>query len=293
MLFRLTKFLSFLVNNTRKLGILNGNYIYEVKDFYSTEPKGEAYKIDEIEFDIPVMPSAIICTLVNTPGMIGVKDKSEAREFIKSPKFFLKLPSVAIPHKKPIITPKDAIRPEVEIGVITRKIKRGATLNEIKKNIIGYTVFNDITYPPGIKEDSYYAYRRDPSDGKVKKLLIRGTHFRNKVRDSFAPFGPWIVTPEEIDDVNSLEMKSYYDGKLVQEGNSEDFVFSIEEIILELTKYVTLPEFSLISSGSVGYIGAEEVSEFSLKPINNAIMVAEVEKIGKLENPTIIDENNV
>lgn len=286
------KFISFYFKDERKLGVLDdsGKYVYEVPDFLTKEPKGNSYKIDEIIFDIPITPSAIICTLVNTPGMLGVRDKIEAREMVKSPKFFLKLPTVAIAHKQPILTPRDAIRPEVEIAIVTtnKKIKN-VSRAEVERYILGYSVFNDITYPPGLKEDSYYAYRRDPSDGKVKKMLMRGTHFRNKVRDTFAPFGPWIVTPEEIGDVNSLSMKSYYGNELIQEGSSADFIFSIEEILVQLSKIVTIPPNSLISSGSVGYKNAEDVSEYYLKPVNNMLMIAEIEKIGRLENPTVIE----
>ena len=246
--------------------------------------------MDEIVFDIPITPSAIVCTLVNTPKMLGGESKEDAKEMIRSPKFFLKLPTIAIAHKQPILSPADAIRPEVEIAVIIKKKMKGISKAEVKDYILGYSVFNDITYPPGLKEDGYYAFRRDPIDGKVKKMYVRGTHFRNKVRDTFAPIGPYIVTEDEIGDVNSLMMRSFYNNKLIQEGSSEEFIFSIEDILVELSKIVTLPPFTIITTGSIGYINAEDVSEFYLKPINNALMVAEVEKIGRLENPTIIEK---
>ncbi|AWR96918.1 2-hydroxyhepta-2,4-diene-1,7-dioate isomerase [Acidianus sulfidivorans JP7] len=282
----------YLEDKKRKLGIIRNNkYVDVINEFTNKEPKGETYSIDEINFDLPINPSAIFCTLVNTPGMLGTKDKSEAKEMIKSPKFFLKPPSIAIPHNHPIISPKDAIRPEVEIAIITNENKiKNANKIDVQKSILGYSVFNDITYPPGLKEDGYYAYRRDPIDGKVKKIFVRGSHFRNKVRDTFAPFGPWIVTPEEISDVLSLSMKSYYNNQLIQEGSSQDFIFDIEEIIIELSKIVTIPPYSVITTGSIGYKNAEEISEYYLKPINNALMIAEIEKIGKLINKTIIEE---
>ncbi|BDC00075.1 fumarylacetoacetate hydrolase family protein [Saccharolobus caldissimus] len=285
----MTRYLTFYYKNIKKLGVIEGNYVYEISDFNS-EKKGEAYRLDEIVFDIPITPSAIVCTLVNTPKMLGVESKEEAKEMIKSPKFFLKLPTIAIAHKQPILSPADAIRPEVEIAVIIKKKMKGISKAEVKDYILGYSVFNDITYPPGLKEDGYYAFRRDPIDGKVKKMYVRGTHFRNKVRDTFAPIGPYIVTEDEIGDVNSLMMRSYYNNKLIQEGSSEEFIFSIEDILVELSKIVTLPPFTIITTGSIGYINVEDVSEFYLKPINNAVMVAEVEKIGKLENPTIIEK---
>ncbi|MBP1357611.1 MAG: fumarylacetoacetate hydrolase family protein [Sulfolobus sp.] len=285
----MVKFVRFSIHGGVKLGVVEGDNIFEIEDYAYKEPKGESYKIEEIKFELPIEPRAIICTLVNSPNVVGVTDKEEARAMVGSPKFFLKLPTVAIPHKGIIISPKDAIRPEVEIGIVLKKRLKNASVSEVKDAILGYTVFNDVTYPPGIKQDSYYAMRMDPIDGKVKKLYIRGSHFRNKVRDSFAPIGPWIVTPEEIDDIYSLKMRSYYDNKLVQEGNSSEFIFSIEEILIELSKIITIPELSIISTGSIGYIGVEEVSEFSLIPRDGALMVAEVEKIGRLENITKIE----
>ncbi|AOL16721.1 2-hydroxyhepta-2,4-diene-1,7-dioate isomerase [Sulfolobus sp. A20] len=285
----MTKYLAFQLEGERKLGVVEGNYVHEIDDF-DKEAKGRAYRLDEVIFDVPVIPSAIICTLVNTPRMLGVERKDEAKEMVKSPKFFLKLPNIITAHKKAIISPKDAIRPEVEIAVIIKKkMKEVKNKDELYDYILGFSVFNDITYPPGLKEDSYYAYRRDPADGKVKKMLMRGTHFRNKVRDTFAPLGPYIVTKDEVGDINSLGMRSYYDGKLIQDGNSEDFIFSIEEILLELSKIVTIPPMSVVTSGSVGYVNVEDQSEFHLKPISNALMVAEIENIGRLENPTIVD----
>ncbi len=285
----MTRYLAFYYKNIKKFGVIEGNYVYEISDFNS-EKKGEAYRLDEIVFDIPITPSAIVCTLVNTPKMLGVESKEDAKEMIRSPKFFLKLPTIAIAHKQPILSPADAIRPEVEIAVIIKKKMKGISKAEVKDYILGYSVFNDITYPPGLKEDGYYAFRRDPIDGKVKKMYVRGTHFRNKVRDTFAPIGPYIVTEDEIGDVNSLMMRSFYNNKLIQEGSSGEFIFSIEDILVELSKIVTLPPFTIITTGSIGYINAEDVSEFYLKPINNALMVAEVEKIGRLENPTIIEK---
>ncbi|ACP36532.1 fumarylacetoacetate (FAA) hydrolase [Sulfolobus islandicus L.S.2.15] len=281
----MAKYVSFYVGNLRKIGVVEGNYVYEVSEIGEDKERGNSYKLNEINLDIPIQPLAIICTLVNSPKMVGVNNKNEAREMVKSPKFFIKLPTVAIAHRQPIISPPDAIRPEVEIGIITRLKMKDINRSDVKKYILGYTVFNDITYPPGLKEDSYYAMRRDPTDGNVKKLLMRGTHFRNKVRDTFAPMGPYIVTEEEIGDVNSLRMRSYYNGELVQDGYSSEFIFSIEEILVELSKIVTIPPFSVVSTGSIGYTNVSDASEFTLKPIENALMVAEVEKIGRLENP--------
>jgi len=271
------------------LGVIEGDYVYEVEGI-NKEPKGVSYKLSEIQFEVPINPNAIFCTLVNTPRMLGVSSKDEARELINSPKFFIKLPYITVPHRGIVISPKSGIRPEVEIAVIIgKKIKNVSSRQEIFDSILGYSVFNDVTAPKEAKNDIYYAYRRDPIDGKIKKLPTRGLHFRGKNRDTFAPLGPWIVTKDELGDIGNLRMRSYYDNELVQDGYSSEFLFSVEEIIRELSRIVTIPENSVVTTGSIGYLRVEEASEYYLEP-KNTIMRAEVEKIGVLENYVRVEE---
>ncbi|MEM0373870.1 MAG: fumarylacetoacetate hydrolase family protein [Sulfolobaceae archaeon] len=265
------------------LGIVDGEYVYEIEDI-NKEPKGQSYKLSEIEYEVPIRPTAIFCTLVNTPRMIGVKSKEEAKELLGSPKFFIKLPYIVTPHRGTVISPRSGIRPEVEIAVIiSKRLRKVSSRHEINDAILGYSVFNDVTAPREAKGDIYTAYRRDPADGKIKKMSIRGAHFRNKNRDTFAPLGPWIVTREEVPDVLSLRMRSYYDNQIVQDGYSSEFVFDIEEIIMELSRIVTVPENSIVTTGSIGYLDSEDPSEYCLEA-KDTVMRVEVEKIGILEN---------
>ncbi|BCS94320.1 fumarylacetoacetate hydrolase family protein [Metallosphaera javensis (ex Sakai et al. 2022)] len=284
------KLVSFIWRGETGTGYLKGDSIVITQGLGGRET-GEEVKIDQVKLTAPLIPSAIFCTLVNSPRMLGVEDKREAREMLGSPKFFLKLPQLVIGPGDVILAPQSGVRPEVEIGVIVSKPLKMASREEARNAILGYTVFNDVTAPGEMKEDMYYAYRRDPMDGKVKKMAVRGSHFRNKNRDTFAPMGPWIVTADELGDITGLTMRSIYGDVVVQEGKSDELIYGVEDLLVEVSKVLTVPRLSLISTGTIGYRGAEEASEYKFQALE-ANLVVEVEKIGKLENPVKVERHH-
>ncbi|AWR99926.1 DUF2437 domain-containing protein [Metallosphaera hakonensis JCM 8857 = DSM 7519] len=276
------RLVSFLHDGERRYGYIEGDEV-KVTEGLGGRETGEEVKLSQVKLSSPFEPTAIFCTLVNSPRMLGVEGREEAKAMLGSPKFFLKLPQIVIGPGDAIVAPESGVRPEVEIGIVIAKPLKMATRDEVRKSILGYTVFNDVTAPGEMKEDIYYAYRRDPLDGKIKKMAVRGTHFRNKNRDTFAPMGPWIVTTEELSDVSGLIMRSIYGDSLVQEGSSDELVYGVEDLVMEVSRVVTVPKFSLITTGTIGYKGAEEASEYRFHS-TEAKMIVEVEKIGRLEN---------
>ncbi|RFA96226.1 fumarylacetoacetate hydrolase family protein [Pyrobaculum aerophilum] len=271
-----------------KYGVVRNDYVVIINDLLRPAESGELYKLSEVKLLAPLQPQAVFCALVNSPLMLGARNKEEAREMLGAPKFFLKLPHIVIGPNEVVIAPRSGIRPEAELGVVVYKKLKYATVREAEEAILGYTVFNDVTAPGEFKHDFYYAYRRDPVDGVVKKQLIRGPHFRNKNRDGFAPMGPWIVTPEEIGDVLDITLRSYYDGRLIQEGKLSELIYSPIELLVELSKIVTIPPFSVIATGTPGYIGVEDPSEYRL-PAMRTVMAVEADKVGLLENPVEVE----
>ncbi len=91
------------------------------------------------------------------------------------------------------------------------------------------------------------------------------------------------MTTEELSDVSGLIMRSIYGDSLVQEGSSDELVYGVEDLVMEVSRVVTVPKFSLITTGTIGYKGAEEASEYRFHS-TEAKMIVEVEKIGRLEN---------
>ncbi len=283
------KLVRFLAGGAERVGVLEGDTVYEVNSLFDTTTKGASYHLSEIRLLAPLVPSAIFCALVNTPRMLGVEDKETARTLLGPPKFFLKLPHVVSNPGDVIKAPPTGIRPEVEIGVVVKNKLKNANLQDVRNAILGYTVINDVTAPGEFPKDFYYAYRRDPADGKVKMMLIRGSHFRNKNRDGFAPMGPWIITADELQSISGLKMLSFYNGVMIQEGTTDELIYGVEELLIELSKVLTVPPSSVVCSGTVGYVGAEDPSEYRLQPMQG-VMSVEVEKIGRLENVVIIEQ---
>jgi len=258
-------------------------YYGEVKGDEIILENKETRKLREVKILPPLKPYFIVCTLVNSAEMLGFSNREEARRELGSPKFFIKLQNTLAGNGDLIEVPESGFRPEVEIAVVIREKLRNSSRREVVDSVLGYTVFNDVTAPGEAKKDNYFAYRRDPTDGKVKKMLMRGSHFRNKNAPNFSPLGPWIVTKDEID-VEGLSMRSYFNNSLIQEGNSSQLIFDIEEILEELSKIIEIPPYSIVTSGTIGYKGVEDQSEFKLKAVEG-VMAVEVEGIGRLENP--------
>ncbi|AFA39382.1 2-keto-4-pentenoate hydratase/2-oxohepta-3-ene-1,7-dioic acid hydratase (catechol pathway) [Pyrobaculum oguniense TE7] len=272
-----------------KYGVVRRDYVEVVDDLLKLTEVGESYRLTEVRLLAPLQPQAIFCALVNSPLMLGTSSVEEAREMLGPPKFFLKLTHVVVGPNEVVHAPRSGIRPEAELGVVVYKKLKHATKREVEEAIFGYTLFNDVTAPGEFKHDFYYAYRRDPSDGVVKKQLIRGPHFRNKNRDGFAPMGPWIVTPDELGDVSGVTLRSYYGGRLLQEGRISELIYSPVELIVELSKVLTIPPLSVVTTGTPGYLGVEDPSEFKL-PAMRTVMAVEADKIGLLENPVEVED---
>ncbi len=262
-------------------GEVIGNDIIEMESV-NKEPKGGSYDIRSVKI-LPVQTASIFCVLVNSYKMLGASSKQEGKEMLGTPKFFIKLPSIVVGNGDIVYAPKSGIRPEVEIGIIIKEKLRNINSGKIQDYILGYTVFNDVTAPGEASKDWYYARRRDPNDGVVKRMIVRGAHFRNKNRDTFAVLGSIITTPDEVK-LDRLRMMSIYDNKVIQDSTTDEFIFSPEEIIRELSTILTIPQLSVITTGTVGYSGAEDTSEYKLEA-KSTTMEVHVERIGSLVNP--------
>ncbi len=280
------RLLAFRVGDEVRYGIARGNDVEEIRSILEPRETGRTFSLGEVVLAPPLIPTAIFCTLVNSPRMLGVSTREEAREMLGRPKYFLKLPTIVVGPGEPVVAPRTGIRPEVEVGVVVAKRLKNASRREARDAVLGFTLFNDVTAPGEFPHDHYHAYRRDPADGKVKRVFVRGPHFRNKNRDTFAPMGPWIVTADEMGGLEGVVLRSFYGEMLVQEGSTDELVYGYDELIAELSTIVTVPPLSVVTTGTVGYSNVEDVSEYVLEP-RETVMAVEADRIGRLENPVV------
>ena len=95
--------------------------------------------------------------------------------------------------------------------------------------------------------------------------------------DSFGPMGPFLVEGE-IDDPNSLDMRTYVNGELRQQGNTKDLMWKIPEIIEFITRFMTLEPNDMILTGTPKGLSHVHAGD---------VMRLEIDGLGTLENPVV------
>ena len=100
--------------------------------------------------------------------------------------------------------------------------------------------------------------------------------------DGFCPLGPWLVTRDEIDDVQALEVSCFVNGERMQLGNTAQMIFSVARLIEYLSGFMTLEPGDVLATGTPAGVGAFRKPPVWLQP-GDAVRV-EIGGVGSLEN---------
>ncbi len=179
------------------------------------------------------------------------------------PILFHKVPSTFIGHKAKIIAPANIEYMHYEcelvvvIGRTARKIKAAHAYDYIQ----GYTIGNDVTI-----RDFVGNYYRPP---------VKAKGF-----DTFGPIGPWLVTADEIPEPDNLNLRTYVNGELRQQGNTRHLRHTIPELIEYITEFMTLEPGDMIWTGTPKGISHIYPGD---------IVRLEIDQIGVLENEVIAE----
>jgi 2-keto-4-pentenoate hydratase/2-oxohepta-3-ene-1,7-dioic acid hydratase in catechol pathway len=187
-------------------------------------------------------------------------------ENVKPPTVFTKAQtSITGPFDDIPIDPavSDKIDWEVELGVVIGR--RGVNIQaaDAMSHVFGYTVVNDIS-------------ARDIQNG------WGGQFFKGKSLDASSPVGPWVVTADEIPDVQNLRVTLRVNGEVKQDGNTRDMINSVQQLIVWLSIGMTLLPGALIATGTPDGVGFARTPPEFLKP--GDLLETEVERIGVLRN---------
>jgi 2-keto-4-pentenoate hydratase/2-oxohepta-3-ene-1,7-dioic acid hydratase in catechol pathway len=155
---------------------------------------------------------------------------------------------------------------EAELAVVIGVRCRDVPEEDAHGVVFGYTALNDVT---------------------ARDLQRKhGQWFKGKSLDDACPLGPWIVTPEELDDPQSLEIRFRRNGTEKQHSNTSQMIFRIPRLIAELSKGMTLLPGDVIATGTPEGVGfARTPPEFLA---DGDVMEVEIEKIGVLRNTVAI-----
>lgn len=156
----------------------------------------------------------------------------------------------------------DRLDYEVELAVVLGKAARDVKAVDAADCIFGYTVLNDVS-------------ARDLQTGHKQWYF-------GKSLDDFTPIGPWIVTKDEFKNPPALPIRSYVNGELRQDSNTELMINGIEKVICELTQGMTLQAGTIIAMGTPAGVGMGFQPPKFLK--KGDIVKCEIEGIGSMTN---------
>lgn len=208
------------------------------------------YDPEEVDVLAPSEPTKIVCIGRNYAAHAEERDE----ELPDRPLLFLKPPNAVAGHGDTVTLPADRyVEHEAELGVVIGEQCRNVSEDDAEAVIAGYTCFDDLS-------------NRDDQD--EEQNWIRGKAF-----DNAAPMGPVLATPDEVPDDARIRLR--VDGETRQDSSLEHLIFSIPELIAEITRYMTLEPGDVIATGTPEGVG----------PVDDGSTVeVEIEGVGTLEH---------
>jgi 2-keto-4-pentenoate hydratase/2-oxohepta-3-ene-1,7-dioic acid hydratase in catechol pathway len=183
----------------------------------------------------------------------------------KQPLLFGMYGNAIIGPEQPIVIPpmSQQVDYECELGVVIGRQARRVSLESAVDYVAGYTIINDVS-----ARDLQF------SDGQ----WVRAKSF-----DTFAPMGPYLVTPETLHDGDGLGIELRLNGKTMQKSNTRNLIFKVPDLISYISQIMTLEPGDVIATGTPGGVGFGRNPQVFLKP--GDVVEIEIEGIGQLRNP--------
>ena len=179
-------------------------------------------------------PSKIVCI-----GLNYAKHAKETGAAIpKEPIIFMKSTTSLVGPNDEIIIPKNSTKTdwEVELAFVMGKKASYVEVDEAMDYIAGYALHNDVSE-------------------REFQLERGGTWDKGKGCDTFAPIGPWMVTKDEIKDPHNLRLWLSVNGKIMQDGNTDDLIFNIPYLVSYISQFMTLLPGDIVSTGTPAGVG--------------------------------------
>ena len=228
---------------------------------FATSSTAAEYALAEVRVEAPVRPGKVVA--------IGQNYRDHCREtnspIPETPIVFAKFPTSILGHEHEIRWRTDLTEKvdwEVELGVVVGQTARHVTQEDALKCVFGYTIVNDVS-------------ARDLQFGD-------GQWVRGKSLDTFCPIGPVIVTADEIDDPQALDLCARVNGEVMQDSNTREMIFGVRYLIEFLSRAFTLEPGDVIATGTPHGVGVGRNPQVFLR--DGDVVEMEVEHIGRLRN---------
>jgi 2-keto-4-pentenoate hydratase/2-oxohepta-3-ene-1,7-dioic acid hydratase in catechol pathway len=185
------------------------------------------------------------------------------------PTVFAKFPTAVAAPFGDVVLPKASAKPdyEAELAVVIGKGGRHIEERHALDHVFGYTILNDVS-------------ARDFQMATSQWIM-------GKTFDTFAPFGPAVVTADEIEDPHALDISLTLNGELMQSSNTRNLIFGVPRLISFLSSVFTLEPGDVISTGTPGGVGFARKPPRWLKPGDE--MVVRIAGLGELVNRCVAE----
>ncbi len=149
------------------------------------------------------------------------------------PLLFIKANSAINGPGDPIVRPRGAVKLdyEVELGAVIGRDARYVSEADAMTHVAGYCIVDDFSE-------------------RAFQMEHGGTTTKGKSCDTFAPIGPWLVTADEIDDPQSLEVWTTVNGESRQRDNTKNMIFTVRQLVAYVSRFMSLRAGDIISTGT-------------------------------------------
>ncbi|MGJ4903815.1 fumarylacetoacetate hydrolase family protein [Bradyrhizobium sp. HKCCYLS2058] len=275
------RFASFTIDNAPTWGLVEGTDVADLgavlrdrfpdlksaiaadalKEAAAAASGARRHPISAISF-LPVIPNPdkILCIGLN----YETHRKETGRSEVENPTVFGRFANSQTGHLTDIIRPRVStdLDFEGELAIVIGKPGRYIPRSEAFKHIAGYACYNE----GSVRDFQRHTHQFTPG----KNFPATGA------------FGPWLVTPDEIDDLGSLRLQTRLNGEVVQDATISQMIFDIPRQIEYCSSFTRLEPGDVIATGTPGGVGSRRTPPLWMKP--GDVVEVEIDKIGLLRN---------
>ena len=234
-------------------------------------------KLKKINLEsLPEIPSSErIGSCIANPGKfvaIGLNYSDHAAEtgakIPTEPIVFMKATSCIVGPNDDVVIPKNSKKTdwEVEIAFVVGKEAKYIKEEDAQDHIFGYCLVNDVS----------------EREFQIEKL---GQWVKGKSADTFGPIGPYLVTKDEIPDVQNLNLSLDVNGKRMQTGNTNNMIFNINYILSYLSNFMSLQAGDIVTTGTPPGVGMGMKPQVFLK--SGDVMKLTIDHLGEQKQTVV------
>ena len=155
---------------------------------------------------------------------------------------------------------------EVELGIVIGKETKHISESQSQDHILGYCLVNDVS----------------EREWQIEKM---GQWVKGKSHDTYGPTGPYLVTKDEIKDINNLKMMLDVNGERMQTGNTSTMIFNVDIIVSYVSKFMSLQPGDIITTGTPPGVGMGRKPQVFLKSGDE--MKLSIENLGEQNSKVV------